>query len=205
MATRFYTKSGNATRDFVIEDFGNLLKMSGIVFQGMGQSMILVLPAGDEHSMTDKGGYIPIMKPTMETWSAILAATDDPVFFEENDINKPFHRKSQMAISGAVQQYIWMRDALMCVYCGKGMEKTQLTVDHFVPLELGGLNDDTNYVSACRKCNKEKGNLQPEEYCKIKDLDYIGLQRYLKGEMPLHLVMHLSHELTRIGRYKLGG
>lgn len=201
MATRFYEMKGNGDiRDFAIEDFGNTLKMGAIIFQGMGQSFIMVLPSGDDASMDNR--VLPVAKPNLEEWSAILRATDDPVFFEQNDLNKPFHRKAQMAVSGAIQQRIWIRDALMCLYCGIGMEKAQLTIDHFIPLEFGGENNDTNYITACRKCNKKKGSIEPEKYCRSHDLDYIGLQRYLKGEIPLHLVMHLSNRMARIGRFK---
>ena len=65
------------------------------------------------------------------------------------------------AISGAIQQKIWAADSFACVYCGAKMGDILLTVDHFIPLEMGGKNIESNFVSACRKCNKRKGNDSP--------------------------------------------
>jgi 5-methylcytosine-specific restriction endonuclease McrA len=31
------------------------------------------------------------------------------------------------------------------------------TVDHVIPRRLGGLDDDSNLVAACRRCNLSKG------------------------------------------------
>jgi 5-methylcytosine-specific restriction endonuclease McrA len=41
-----------------------------------------------------------------------------------------------------VQQKVWAADGFQCVYCGAKMGETLLTVDHFVPLELGGANEN---------------------------------------------------------------
>jgi len=38
------------------------------------------------------------------------------------------------------------------------------TIDHRVPVCRGGQNRLGNYVSACRKCNEEKGQLTEKEY-----------------------------------------
>lgn len=58
------------------------------------------------------------------------------------------------------------RDHYKCVYCGvahntwRGGEKVRGVVDHFIPLAIGGAQlDPNNLVFACRKCNREKGEL----------------------------------------------
>lgn len=61
-------------------------------------------------------------------------------------------------------------DALVCVYCdgklcrmrSKKHNKNGLTVDHFIPVSKGGLNASENLFVCCWKCNKEKGDLNPE-------------------------------------------
>jgi 5-methylcytosine-specific restriction endonuclease McrA len=45
---------------------------------------------------------------------------------------------------------IYLRDGMRCVYCGTGVGKCQLTLDH---LDLEGTNDATNLVTACKGCN----------------------------------------------------
>lgn len=41
-----------------------------------------------------------------------------------------------------------------CVYCGDYAN----TVDHIIPLDLGGTDDFNNLVAACARCNYSKGN-----------------------------------------------
>ena len=46
-----------------------------------------------------------------------------------------------------------------CAYCRAVPDV--LTIDHFVPLSLGGQDDVVNIVPACIKCNVEKGSKEP--------------------------------------------
>ena len=57
-----------------------------------------------------------------------------------------------------------------CVYCGK---PEKLEVDHFIPQSLGGRNDFTNFVPACRRCNASKGNLHPSIFLSPERYTYI--------------------------------
>jgi 5-methylcytosine-specific restriction endonuclease McrA len=49
-----------------------------------------------------------------------------------------------------------------CAYCGKSRQ--QLTMDHVVPLKLGGAHDVRNVVPACRRCNFSKGAKRLEDW-----------------------------------------
>lgn len=166
-------------------DIGNILQISGILLEGAGQSMILLMP-GSSIDSTDHPNHEAIVfhevhKPSPEEWSEILRMSDDPSVFEldKSGLIKAIHRKLRYQISGAVQQKIWARDEFGCVFCERKMGEVQLTIDHWIPLELGGTNDETNYLSACRKCNKRKGNLHPEEWCRQRSLDYQHYVQYL--------------------------
>lgn len=188
MSRIYKLKYENEDRPIYVKDVGHLLKLSGVMYQGMGASALFLMPTAN---------YIEdlvIISPKLEDWQAILDASDDPVFFENNEHGnaKAIVRKQQRAISGAVQQKVWARDEFTCMYCGKEMGDVQLTVDHFVPLELGGENCMSNYISACRKCNKAKGCIEPEKYCDDNDLDYSGLVQYLSGNMPRYFIAHLQ-------------
>jgi hypothetical protein len=174
-----------------LEDVGNRLKISGLVLQGEEATFIVMTPQSSEVH----GLYVE--KADLETWSELLRQSDDPLIFEQEEGGreiKAVHRKVRFAISGAIQQWVWARDFFRCAYCGREMDgrHVQLTVDHFVPLELGGANDESNYLSACRKCNKDKGAILPEEFCRSKGLDYDGLVLYLSGKAPMSFVAHLT-------------
>lgn len=40
----------------------------------------------------------------------------------------------------------------------------EITIDHWIPLSKGGLDDLPNYRLAHDKCNSLKASLSPEEY-----------------------------------------
>ena len=57
-----------------------------------------------------------------------------------------------------------IRDNFRCQYCGTGLTKDSLTVDHVVPRVRGGKTKWENIACACQKCNSEKGhktNMKP--------------------------------------------
>ncbi len=58
---------------------------------------------------------------------------------------------------------LFLRDQLLCLYCGKTHRTKELTRDHVIPLSRGGIDCWSNVVTACRRCNARKGNRTPEE------------------------------------------
>jgi len=158
-------------RPAVYGDLGNILKIEGLVIGGEGAQAILLLP-DCPHLGSPK-----IERLSMEEWTDFLARTDNPELLMPG---KAFHRKVRYEISGAVQQKVIVADGFKCMYCGVAMGKAQLTMDHFSPLELGGKNDTSNFIAACRACNKSKGSMPAEDWCDLRKLDYDFFVEYLK-------------------------
>lgn len=50
------------------------------------------------------------------------------------------------------------RDGHTCRYCGAQAPDVVLTVDHVIPTALGGGDEPTNLVTACRDCNSGKSS-----------------------------------------------
>jgi hypothetical protein len=67
-----------------------------------------------------------------------------------------------MAVSRRLRFEILRRDGHRCRYCGATPDVTELHVDHVVPVSLGGLDDPTNLVAACRDCNRGKASIAPD-------------------------------------------
>lgn len=180
MARRWYELNYPDKSSVFLEDFGNVLKLSGVLFSGKGRNILLLTP---QTEMVDADNLV-IQKMLIDEFSEVIRMTDDPQYFEldESGNIKAVHRKVRMAVSGAVQQKIWKRDGLMCMYCGREMGDVQLTVDHFVPLEHGGANDQSNYLTACRGCNKKKGNMKPEDFCNDTMFGYDYYVKYLANQ-----------------------
>jgi len=55
---------------------------------------------------------------------------------------------------------LFRRDGGECQYCGC---RRQLTIDHVVPRSKGGKTSWTNLVTACNRCNVNKGDKTPEQ------------------------------------------
>jgi len=55
---------------------------------------------------------------------------------------------------------IFKRDGNQCVYCG---HTDNLTLDHIIPRAKGGRSTWDNLVTACQRCNSQKGDRTPEE------------------------------------------
>ena len=68
-----------------------------------------------------------------------------------------------MAISKRLRFEILRRDKFRCHYCAAAAaEGRELTVDHVVPLALGGTDDPSNLVAACADCNAGKSSVPPD-------------------------------------------
>lgn len=170
--SRFYQQKPNDT------DFGHRLTIVGMIF-GAADHLVAILT--EEATIPETVNDVWFYQYTTQGWSDILAASDDPKFYGPD---KAWHRKVRYIVSGEVQQKVWARDDFTCQFCGRKMGDVQLTVDHWIPLELGGANDTTNYISACRRCNKRKADKHPKEFCReigLSEADYIVLEQIATG------------------------
>ena len=55
---------------------------------------------------------------------------------------------------------LFRRDGGECQYCGS---RRHLTIDHVIPRSKGGKTSWTNLVTACNRCNVNKGDKTPEQ------------------------------------------
>ncbi len=76
-------------------------------------------------------------------------------------------RLAQAEGSFTVQEWLTLKEyhRNRCVHCGADESRQRLTVDHVIPLSLGGANYITNIQPLCGPCNGSKG---------IKTVDYRG-------------------------------
>jgi len=69
---------------------------------------------------------------------------------------------SRTGLGKRLRYEILRRDNYTCRYCGGFAPNVVLTVDHVVPVVLGGSDDPTNLVTACVDCNAGKSSVNPE-------------------------------------------
>ena len=75
---------------------------------------------------------------------------------------------------------IYLRDSFMCQYCGRDLHMAapfDVTLDHLVPRSEGGSNKNENLITACRRCNSQRGSKPWTEYATGGAIDRIRVQR----------------------------
>lgn len=54
-----------------------------------------------------------------------------------------------------------------CYYCHKVMSKEEVTMDHIVPISMGGKSTEGNIAPCCKDCNTKKQNFTPVEWLSL--------------------------------------
>lgn len=67
-----------------------------------------------------------------------------------------------MAVTKRTRYEVLRRDSHTCRYCGASAPEATLTVDHVIPVALGGSDEPSNLVAACRDCNAGKASSAPD-------------------------------------------
>lgn len=75
-----------------------------------------------------------------------------------------------MAVSRRTRFEVLRRDGHTCRWCGASAPDVALTVDHVVPVALGGSDDPNNLVTACQPCNAGKSSMAPDQ-AMVEDVD----------------------------------
>jgi hypothetical protein len=140
-------------------EFGNQIKIAGIVLQGNDESQIVYFPEARLDSINVS------TKLDHEGWKELMFQLDvqevviiDPTKGHQKSI----FRKSQREIEHMTNWNVFRRDNYTCRYCGNN--KTPLSVDHVVLWEHMGATVEDNLITACRNCNKTRGSMLFEDW-----------------------------------------
>lgn len=112
-------------------------------------------------------------------------------------------RTKRGSIPPEMRKAIYARDSGTCQFCGAYGEGVELTIDHLVPVAKGGLDDITNYVTACRDCNEKKADKSLDEFAKtihiaVSDLPVHGDPIIDNIYLPLEIRMVRKHIFDRV-------
>nr|WP_280465651.1 HNH endonuclease [Nocardia brasiliensis] len=67
-----------------------------------------------------------------------------------------------MTVSRRLRFEILRRDNHTCRYCGTSAPDAPMTVDHVIPVALGGSDEPSNLITACKDCNAGKSSIAPD-------------------------------------------
>jgi len=163
-------------RELNINEIGTTRLLTGAVFQGEGETIIVFFP---EESAEDDP-ELEVLHASVEEWQKLMRQSDlveTEVLAQAKDgkTTKAILRKCQRQIDAHVSWKVFERDGYSCRYCGK--TGIPLTIDHLVLWEEGGPSTIQNLVSACKKCNKKRGNTPYGEW--LKDPYYLKMTKNL--------------------------
>lgn len=102
------------------------------------------------------------------SWSTISTVRDEEAIYLTNGrIRVPrvillqFYEKLPYHRVRLCRENIYLRDKSTCQYCGKKFSRSELNLDHVLPLSQGGKTTWDNVVCSCIACNHHKGGRTP--------------------------------------------
>jgi 5-methylcytosine-specific restriction endonuclease McrA len=127
----------------------------------------------------------------------IPAVVKTAKYFRINNHKVKFSRKN-----------LFIRDSYTCQYCNNIFDANELTYDHVIPKSIWDSNKGsptswTNIVTACRDCNRKKGNRTPKQANMPlqnfpnkpqKNVKYLPITAYLskiRSEIPTEWIDYL--------------
>ncbi len=149
-------------------DIGARFQVRGVIIGDGETELALLLP--NEYT-ADQSISLGL---SVEDWLQFLKYSDNPqivVTDEQREIVKAIIRKNSRQIEEIIRFKVYKRDNFQCQYCSA--TDRPLTLDHYLPQELGGATVMENLKTSCRPCNKAKANksiFEWEEYRKKKGL-----------------------------------
>lgn len=151
--------------DLPLPRIGHDILLAGGVWLANSRLYLCIFPEFDDPALDNTPVYVVPMG--YEDWKKLLrqsdlVETEVLAKAEDGKLYKAVARKCERNISQAISWNVWRRDGVRCRYCGN--DKVPLTVDHVVLWEEGGPSIEENLVSACRKCNKQRGNMPYQEW-----------------------------------------
>ena len=185
--------------DLNLHDVGNQIQLTGAVYSGNGQQFLVIFP--EEHGQDFSQANL--LEMSHADWEKFLKQTDyletemRTVDEATGKLIRAVVRKSQRQVDQNISWSVFRRDGYRCRYCGRG--DVPLTVDHLVLWEEGGPTTEANLVSACKNCNRTRGN--------TPYVDWLTHPHYLKVSRNLDSVKRyensaLVQTLDKIERVK---
>lgn len=158
-----------------ILNMGHKIQIAGIIMSDETTDYLMYLP---DQKKTDP----VVVELSLEEWEKLVQQTDTletEILAKDRTgkFAKIIIRKSNRQIEQGISWKVYARDNYTCRYCG--ITAVPMTVDHIICWEVGGPSTEQNLLTACRKCNKLRGNMPYEEW--LNSPTYHAKSLYLSG------------------------
>ena len=84
--------------------------------------------------------------------------------YDTEDITGCGAKKKRKTYSKEERKIIYNRSGGRCELCGQRLLLENMTLDHVIPLSMGGEDSMENLQAACYACNQFKSNILPEDF-----------------------------------------
>lgn len=164
--------------DINLLDVGTKYMCLGQLWIGTDDAFLAMLP-----ETTEIPENLKMLVLSTEDWEKFIFQMDviETEIFQKDPTGKlvkAIVRRSQRTIEAFVTWKVYKRDNYTCRYCG--IDGVPLTVDHILLWESGGPSTEENLLTACKKCNKIRGNMSYEDW--LKDSRYLAKAQKLTPE-----------------------
>jgi 5-methylcytosine-specific restriction endonuclease McrA len=111
----------------------------------------------------------------------------------ERSRQKVRYQQAVRRAAGAISLEWWQAifdfiETGICLYCGNHGRK--LTMDHWMPVSLGGKTEVGNLIPCCQPCNSRKGGKHPDDWKRILGWD----KPPLPGTLTIEQILQCSRE-----------
>lgn len=189
--------------DINLHDIGNTIQLGGMIWVGRDIAFVTQVP-----QRQDDLSQLKILPMTLEDWERFIRQTDlleTEIFAQDaTGITKKLIRKSQRQIDSYVQWKVFERDSYHCRYCHR--TGIPLSVDHVLLWEELGPSIVDNLLTACKACNRDRGNMQYEDwlnsstYLKKSNalpVDVIAANLAIINDLPRLQNLKVTHQMSR--------
>ena len=74
------------------------------------------------------------------------------------------HKSQRKRYSQSVREMIYNNAGGHCELCGRKILYKDMTLDHIMPLAMGGEDAESNLQCTCKACNEFKGRILPDDF-----------------------------------------
>ncbi len=113
--------------------------------------------------------------------------------------SKAYKRKTKIKrkiYSDEERKIIYNKSNGRCELCGQRLLLSNMTLDHIVPLSMGGKDDMENLQASCFACNQFKSNILPDDFMdRIIKIFLYQTEKKCSKDMKLKIIHMLVEAL----------
>lgn len=173
-----------------------MLLLFCFLMKDRGDNMAIVITNGTYYITTNKNGAIiktPILEDAQHFYNVNVASRKIQkapgkckgyyVFDTDGDDKlatgrKNRKKKERRKYGKDTRKMLYKKADGRCVLCGREILLKDISIDHIVPLSMGGADSVENLQCTCAECNRFKANILPSDFMeRISTIFFYQMER----------------------------